>query len=272
MGNCDEAGRAEPEAVSGRRRTLEAWPHRSRRSSCSPPRAATAPASTVPCRASSARSSCTARRSTCARRSCTTSTSSSSSARAARCSSTSSTTRSPRARSPCSRPTASRRPSTPTPRRRGLQTIDATCPLVTKVHREALKFASDGYTIVLIGHSGHEEVEGTMGEAPDHIVLVETEEDVERLEVPDPERIAYVSQTTLSVDETRADHRPPARALPGHHRSAHRRHLLRHDQPPGGGQADGAAVRPRARHRLAQLVELQPPGRGLARARAPTPT
>src|SRR3954452_6922108 len=87
---------------------------------------------------------------------------------------------------------------------RGLQTIDATCPLVTKVHREALKFAGDGYTIVLIGHSGHEEVEGTMGEAPEHIVLVETEEDVDRLEVDDPERIAYISQTTLSVDETRA--------------------------------------------------------------------
>jgi 4-hydroxy-3-methylbut-2-en-1-yl diphosphate reductase len=87
---------------------------------------------------------------------------------------------------------------------RGLQTIDATCPLVTKVHREALKFAGEGYTIVLIGHSGHEEVEGTMGEAPEHIVLVETEEDVDRLEVDDPERIAYISQTTLSVDETRA--------------------------------------------------------------------
>jgi 4-hydroxy-3-methylbut-2-en-1-yl diphosphate reductase len=88
--------------------------------------------------------------------------------------------------------------------RRGLRTIDATCPLVTKVHREAVKFAADGYTIVLIGHAGHEEVEGTMGEAPDHIVLVETEDDVDRLEVPDPERIAYISQTTLSVDETRA--------------------------------------------------------------------
>ncbi len=88
--------------------------------------------------------------------------------------------------------------------RRRLTTIDATCPLVTKVHREALKFAADGYTIVLIGHSGHEEVEGTMGEAPEHIVLVETEEDVDRLDVPDPERIAYISQTTLSVDETRA--------------------------------------------------------------------
>jgi 4-hydroxy-3-methylbut-2-en-1-yl diphosphate reductase len=88
--------------------------------------------------------------------------------------------------------------------RRNLRTIDATCPLVTKVHREAIKFANDGYTIVLIGHSGHEEVEGTMGEAPEHIVLVETEEDVDRLEVADPEKVAYISQTTLSVDETRA--------------------------------------------------------------------
>jgi 4-hydroxy-3-methylbut-2-enyl diphosphate reductase len=88
--------------------------------------------------------------------------------------------------------------------RRGLRTIDATCPLVTKVHREAVKFAKEGYTIILIGHAGHEEVEGTMGEAPDHIVLVETEEDVDRLEVEDPDKVAYISQTTLSVDETRA--------------------------------------------------------------------
>ncbi len=87
---------------------------------------------------------------------------------------------------------------------RGLQTIDATCPLVTKVHREALKFAADGYTIVLIGHAGHEEVEGTMGEAPDHIVLIENEADVDALEVENPERMAYISQTTLSVDETKA--------------------------------------------------------------------
>src|SRR3954463_7697951 len=89
-------------------------------------------------------------------------------------------------------------------RRRRLQTIDATCPLVTKVHREAVKFAGDGYTIVLIGHAGHEEVEGTMGEAPEHIVLVETVDDVDALEVADPEKLAYISQTTLSVDETRA--------------------------------------------------------------------
>jgi len=88
--------------------------------------------------------------------------------------------------------------------RRGLRTIDATCPLVTKVHREAVKFAADGYTIVLIGHAGHEEVEGTMGEAPEHIVLVETEADVDQLELEDPSKVAYISQTTLAVDETRA--------------------------------------------------------------------
>jgi 4-hydroxy-3-methylbut-2-enyl diphosphate reductase len=85
---------------------------------------------------------------------------------------------------------------------RRLQTIDATCPLVTKVHVEAKKFAADGYTIVLIGHDGHEEVEGTMGEAPESIVLVETEEDVDALEIENPEKVAYISQTTLSVDET----------------------------------------------------------------------
>nr|WP_320672758.1 4-hydroxy-3-methylbut-2-enyl diphosphate reductase [Patulibacter sp. DM4] len=88
--------------------------------------------------------------------------------------------------------------------KRGLRTIDATCPLVTKVHREAVKFAEDGYRMILIGHAGHEEVEGTMGEAPDHITLVETVEDVDRLEIdPQTEKLAYISQTTLSVDETR---------------------------------------------------------------------
>ncbi|MGD0452611.1 MAG: 4-hydroxy-3-methylbut-2-enyl diphosphate reductase [Solirubrobacteraceae bacterium] len=87
---------------------------------------------------------------------------------------------------------------------RGLQTIDATCPLVTKVHREAVRFAHEGYTIVLVGHDGHEEVEGTMGEAPDQIVLVESEQDVDELHIEDPERVAYITQTTLAVDETSA--------------------------------------------------------------------
>src|ERR1700730_1024460 len=88
--------------------------------------------------------------------------------------------------------------------RRHLRTIDATCPLVTKVHREAVRFAGDGYTVVLVGHDGHEEVEGTMGEAPERIVLVQSEQDVEQLEVEDPERVAYITQTTLAVDENSA--------------------------------------------------------------------
>ncbi len=86
---------------------------------------------------------------------------------------------------------------------RGLKSLDATCPLVTKVHLEALKYARDGYTIVLIGHRDHVEVQGTMGEAPEAIVLVETVAEAERLEVRDPARVAYITQTTLSVDDVR---------------------------------------------------------------------
>lgn len=86
--------------------------------------------------------------------------------------------------------------------KRNLRTIDATCPLVTKVHVEARKFAAEGYTIILVGHDGHEEVEGTTGEAPDSIVLVESVEDVDELEVDDPDHVALITQTTLSVDET----------------------------------------------------------------------
>jgi 4-hydroxy-3-methylbut-2-enyl diphosphate reductase len=86
---------------------------------------------------------------------------------------------------------------------RSLRAIDATCPLVTKVHAEAKHYAAEGYTVVLVGHAGHEEVEGTMGEAPEAIVLVESVADVECLEVEDPDRVAYITQTTLSVDETR---------------------------------------------------------------------
>ena len=85
---------------------------------------------------------------------------------------------------------------------RGLHTIDATCPLVTKVHHEARRFAADDYDILLIGHEGHEEVVGTTGEAPEHIHLVEGPDDVDRVEVRDPQRVAWLSQTTLSVDET----------------------------------------------------------------------
>jgi 4-hydroxy-3-methylbut-2-enyl diphosphate reductase len=87
-------------------------------------------------------------------------------------------------------------------RERGLKVIDATCPLVTKVHQEARKFASKGYDIVLIGHEGHEEVIGTMGEAPRAIHLVGDEREAAEVEIADPEKVAYLTQTTLSVDET----------------------------------------------------------------------
>ena len=86
---------------------------------------------------------------------------------------------------------------------RKLQVIDATCPLVTKVHLEAVKFARQDYTIVLIGHAGHDEVIGTLGEAPQSTILVSSVQDVDRLEVKDPSRISYLTQTTLSLDETR---------------------------------------------------------------------
>ena len=85
---------------------------------------------------------------------------------------------------------------------RRLQTIDATCPLVTKVHAQAKRYAAAGYTVLLIGHGGHEEVVGTMGEAPDSIVLVESLEDARALDLPVDEKLAYITQTTLSVDET----------------------------------------------------------------------
>ena len=85
---------------------------------------------------------------------------------------------------------------------RGLRTIDATCPLVTKVHLEATRHARDDFEIIMVGHAGHVEVEGTMGQAPEHMHLVETVEDVQRLQVRNPERLACVTQTTLSVDDT----------------------------------------------------------------------
>ena len=118
---------------------------------------------------------------------------------------------------------------------RGLQTIDATCPLVTKVHREALKFAAEGYTIVLIGHSGHEEVEGTMGEAPEHIVLVETEADVDALEVDGPRQDRlHLADDAVGRRDAR-DHQPPARALP--------------EASPGRAPTTSATPRPTARRR-----------------------
>jgi 4-hydroxy-3-methylbut-2-enyl diphosphate reductase len=86
---------------------------------------------------------------------------------------------------------------------RGLRVIDATCPLVTKVHLEAVRYGREGYTIILVGHADHDEVVGTVGEAPDRILVIDSPDDVAGLQVPDPERVAYLTQTTLSVDDTR---------------------------------------------------------------------
>ncbi|HVQ77219.1 MAG TPA: 4-hydroxy-3-methylbut-2-enyl diphosphate reductase [Candidatus Binatia bacterium] len=88
-------------------------------------------------------------------------------------------------------------------RERGLRVIDATCPLVTKVHLEAVRYARERYTIILVGHADHDEVVGTVGEAPERILVIDSPEDVAGLDVPDPERVAYLTQTTLSVDDTR---------------------------------------------------------------------
>ena len=88
-------------------------------------------------------------------------------------------------------------------RERGLKVIDATCPLVTKVHVEAIKFAKQGYSLVLVGHRDHEEVQGTQGEAPEVTHVVSTVKEVDRLEVPDPNKVAYLTQTTLSLDEAK---------------------------------------------------------------------
>src|SRR5881296_2003922 len=85
--------------------------------------------------------------------------------------------------------------------RRRLRVIDATCPLVTKVHLEAVRYAREGYSIILVGHADHDEVVGTMGEAPDRMFLIAHPEDVEKLQIPDPEKVAYLTQTTLSLDD-----------------------------------------------------------------------
>jgi 4-hydroxy-3-methylbut-2-enyl diphosphate reductase len=88
-------------------------------------------------------------------------------------------------------------------RRKALNVIDATCPLVSKVHAEARRFADNGYSIVLVGHEGHEEIEGTAGEAPSRVTVIASAEEVDGLQVEDPDRVAYLTQTTLAVDETK---------------------------------------------------------------------
>ena len=136
--------------------------------------------------------------------------------------------------------------------------IDATCPLVTKVHVQARRYAAAGYTVLLIGHAGHEEVVGTMGEAPDATILVQDVAEAEALELPAGTPVAYVTQTTLSVDETAEIIAALRRRFPEIMRAEEGGHLLRDLQPAVGRQGHARRDRPPARDRLAQLVELEP--------------
>ena len=145
---------------------------------------------------------------------------------------------------------------------RQLKVIDATCPLVTKVHNEAKRFARDDYDILLIGHEGHEEVVGTAGEAPDHVQLVDGPGAVDSVTVRDENKVIWLSQTTLSRRRDDGDRAAAAGALPETAGSTQRRHLLRDPESPGRGQGDGARVRAGDRRRVAQLVELGAAGRG----------
>ena len=128
---------------------------------------------------------------------------------------------------------------------RGLNVFDATCPLVTKVHVEIAKMREQGREIVMIGHAGHPEVEGTMGQCDGGVYLVESVADVDRLVVARSAMLAYVTQTTLSVDDAAAIVDALKRALPADRRPEEGRHLLCDAEPPGCGEGAGAAGRRR---------------------------
>ena len=148
----------------------------------------------------------------------------------------------------------------PAVRRRGggarLATIDATCPLVTKVHAQARRYAEAGYAIVLIGHAGHEEVEGTLGEAPEAIVLVQSAEDAERVSLPADRPLAYVTQTTLSVDETSEIVAVLRRRFPHIEGPAREDICYATSNRQWAVKELRTGGRPAARHRLAELLEL----------------
>ena len=148
---------------------------------------------------------------------------------------------------------------------RGLRVFDATCPLVTKVHAEVARMREQGREVVMIGHEGHPEAEGTMGQSDTGMYLVESEEDVARLEVKDPANLAYVTQTTLSMDDAARIVAALRARFPAILGPEEGRHLLRHAEPPGRGEVHGAALRRGDRRGLAQQLQLEPAARGGAR-------
>ena len=145
---------------------------------------------------------------------------------------------------------------------RGLRVFDATCPLVTKVHVEVAKMREHGREIVMIGHAGHPEVEGTMGQVEGGMYLVDSVEDVDaasRCAIRD--KLAYVTQTTLSVDDAAAIVAALKARFPDDRRAEARRHLLRDAESPGRGEGAGAVGRRGDRRRQPQQLQLEPPAR-----------
>ena len=150
-------------------------------------------------------------------------------------------------------------------RLRELRVIDATCPLVTKVHLEALKFARENRTIILIGHRDHQEIVGTSGEAPKQTVVVDSVEAVDALEVSDPNRLAFLTQTTLSLYDTQEIVTRLRERFPKIEGTGFGRHLLRDTEPAGSGGAAGTRSGLDPGGRLAQQFQLQP-ARGSSQA------
>ena len=154
---------------------------------------------------------------------------------------------------------------------RSLPVLNATCPLVTKVHNQGKRYVGQGRKLILIGHAGHPEVEGTMGQIPSPVILVQNEADVDKLELPADTPVAYVTQTTLSVDDTQGIIAGAAAQVHQHRRSRDARHLLRDAEPPVGGARPQQARRRDPGGRRDQQLELQSPARdrrGVRRCRA----
>ena len=153
---------------------------------------------------------------------------------------------------------------------RGLPVIDATCPLVAKVHNEGRRYARQDREIVLVGHAGHAEVEGTIGQVPARCIWCRPWRTWRRCEVTDPDKLAYITQTTLSVDDTRGIIAALKARFPSIVGPGRARHLLCHAEPPAGGARSGAGGRHDPGGRVAEHLQFQPPAgnrRGTRQAR-----
>ena len=147
---------------------------------------------------------------------------------------------------------------------RGLPVLNATCPLVTKVHNQGKRYVAQGRTLILIGHAGHPEVEGTIGQISGPVVLVQTEEDVAKLDIPADKPVAYITQTTLSVDDTRGIIAALERRFTRYRRPRNAGHLLRHPESPGGGARTKPAGGRYPGGRREKQLEFEPAARDRA--------